>query len=93
MRDTEFRSYFLFFYLTRPDAGEYKTTIGRFLTDYDPDYLVLTRLAIGELEKHLSPGDYADWQTYMSQHARKLARIEGPVVIRAYGFIDIWQLN
>jgi 4-amino-4-deoxy-L-arabinose transferase-like glycosyltransferase len=93
MRDTDYRSYFLFFYLTRPDAGEYKTTIGRFLTDYDPDYLVLTRLAIGELEKHLSPGDYADWQTYMSQHAHKIARIEGPVVIRAYGFIDIWQLN
>ncbi len=29
----------------------------------------------------------------MSQHARKIARIEGPVVIGAYGFIDIWQLD
>jgi hypothetical protein len=93
LRDTEYRSYFLFFYLTRPDAGSYKTTISSFLETYRPEYLVLTRLATGELEKYLSPGDYADWQTYMSQHARKVARIEGPVVIAAYGFVDIWQFD
>jgi hypothetical protein len=54
---------------------------------------VLTRLAIGELEKHLSPRDYADWQAYMGERAHKVARIEGPVVIAAYGFIDIWQID
>ena len=93
MRDTDYRSYFLFFYKTRPDAGPYKTTISGFLDDYHPQYLVLTRLAIGELQKYLSPRDFADWQSYMSAHARKIARIEGPVVIGAYGFIDVWQFD
>jgi 4-amino-4-deoxy-L-arabinose transferase-like glycosyltransferase len=93
MRDTEYRSYFLFFYKTRPDAGEYRTTISGFLNEFQPQYIVLTRLAIGELEKHLSPRDYADWQAYMGERAHKVARIEGPVVIAAYGFIDIWQID
>jgi 4-amino-4-deoxy-L-arabinose transferase-like glycosyltransferase len=93
MRDTDYRSYFLFFYLTRPDAGEHKTTISGFLNDFDPEYLVLTRLAIGELETHLSPGDWQDYGNYLSDHGTLVARIEGPVVIHAYGFIDIWKLD
>jgi 4-amino-4-deoxy-L-arabinose transferase-like glycosyltransferase len=93
LRDTEFRSYFLFFYLTRPDAGPYKTTISGFLEDFDPDYIVLTRLATGELEKYLIPPDYADLQSYLAANATKVTRIEGPIVIRAYGFIDIWRVH
>lgn len=93
MRDTDYRSYFLFFYLTRPDAGPYKMKISEFLGDFDPDYVVLTRLATGELEKHLIPPDYEDWQAYMRQHTGYWTRIEGPVVIKAYGFIDIWRLD
>jgi hypothetical protein len=93
MRDTEFRSYFLFFYKTRPDAGADKTTISGFLQDFDAEYLVLTRLAIGELDTHLSQHDKDDWHAYMREHATLVKRIEGPVVIAAYGFIDIWRLE
>jgi hypothetical protein len=93
LRDTDYRSYFLFFYKTRPDAGPYKTTISGFLDGFDAEYLVLTRLAIGELDTFLSPQDHQDWQAYMDEHATKVARIEGPVVIAAYGFIDIWRFD
>ena len=54
---------------------------------------MLTRLATGELERYLVPRDYADWQSYMEQHATHVTRIEGPVVIKAYGFIDIWRFD
>jgi 4-amino-4-deoxy-L-arabinose transferase-like glycosyltransferase len=93
LRDMDYRSYFLFFYLTRADAAPYKTTISAFLDDFDAEYLILTRLAIGELETHLSARDYQDWQAYMQAHATKVTRIEGPVVIGAYGFIDIWRFD
>jgi hypothetical protein len=93
LRDTEYRSYFLFFYLTRPDAGQYKTTISGFLEDFDAEYLVLTRLAAGELETHLSARDFADYQSYMRANATHVTRIEGPIVIKAYGFIDVWKLE
>ncbi len=93
MRDYDYRSYFLFFYLTRRDAGPYKTTISAFLDDYRPQYLVMTRLAIGELEDHLIARDYNDWQTYLKEHATKVVRIEGAVVQAAYGFIDIWRFD
>jgi 4-amino-4-deoxy-L-arabinose transferase-like glycosyltransferase len=92
MRDYDYRSYFLFFYLTNPDAGPYRTTISGFLNEFQPEYIVLTRLAIGELEKHLYAGDYADWDLWMTRHATKVARIEGPAA-RSYGFIDIWRID
>jgi hypothetical protein len=92
MRDNEYRSYFLFFYLTRPDAGPYRTTISGFLQEYDARYLVLTSLAESELEKSLIPADYADWQAYMAAHARKLVRLEGPVAA-GYGYVDVWQID
>ena len=93
MRDMDYRSYFLFFYLTRPDAGPYKTTISGFLEDFEPEYLVLTRLAAGELETHLIARDFDDYRRYMEAHATLVKRIEGPVVIKAYGFIDIWKFE
>ncbi|MPZ47746.1 MAG: hypothetical protein GEU75_00240 [Dehalococcoidia bacterium] len=93
LRDMDYRSYFLFFYKTRPDAGEDKTTISEFLRDFDAEYLVLTRLAIGELDTHLVQRDKDDWHTYMRDNAELVKRIEGPVVIGAYGFIDIWRLR
>ena len=56
MRDTDYRSYFLFFYLTRDDAGPYKTTISGFLDEFQPDYVVLTGLAWGELQRSFDQG-------------------------------------
>jgi hypothetical protein len=93
MRDMDYRSYFLFFYKTRGDAGPHRTTISQFLTDFDAEYLVLTRLAIGELDTHLTPPDRENWHAYMREHGTLIKRIEGPVVIAAYGFIDIWKLE
>lgn len=92
LRETEYRSYFLFFYLTRPDAGPFKTTISEFLDGFDADYIVLTRYASGELDRALPPGDYADWRGYLSRKARKIARLEAPVAT-TYGYVDIWKLD
>jgi 4-amino-4-deoxy-L-arabinose transferase-like glycosyltransferase len=93
LRDMDFRSYFLFFYLTRPDTGESRMTISEFLDDFDAEYLVLTRLAMGELETYLVPEDRRNWQSYMEHHGTLVARIHGPVVIKGYGFIDIWKFD
>jgi 4-amino-4-deoxy-L-arabinose transferase-like glycosyltransferase len=92
MRDTDYRSYFLFFYLTRPDSGPYKTTISGFLNDFDPDYLVMTQFADSELTNHLSPTDYEDWQRYLRDHAERVAHLEGGPA-RPYGYVDIWKLH
>lgn len=90
LRDSEFRSYFLFFYLTRPTP--YETRIGAFLDGFDAQYVVLTAYAARELEKKLSPRDLADWHAYLAQHGRKLARLEGGDA-QAYGYVDIWRLE
>jgi hypothetical protein len=92
LRDMDYRSYFLFFYLTSPNAGPYRTTISHFLDDFRPDYIVLTRLAIGELETHLTAADYADWDLWMLRHATRIARLEGPIA-ESYGFVDIWRID
>ncbi|HLF70696.1 MAG TPA: glycosyltransferase family 39 protein [Dehalococcoidia bacterium] len=92
MRDTDYRSYFLFFYLTRPDSGPYKTTISGFLDDFDPDYLVMTQLADSELTNHLSPTDYEDWQRYLRDHAERIAHLEGGPA-RPYDYVDIWRIR
>jgi 4-amino-4-deoxy-L-arabinose transferase-like glycosyltransferase len=92
MRDYDYRSYFLFFYLTNPDAGPYRTTISGFLDEFQPEYIVLTRLAIGELEKHLIPPDYADWDGWLQRHGTRIARLEGADA-RSYGFVDIWRID
>lgn len=92
LRDMDYRSYFLFFYLTSPNAGPYRTTIGEFLDDFRPEYIVLTRLAIGELENHLVPMDYADFDLWMLRYATRIARLEGSVA-SSYGFIDIWRID
>jgi 4-amino-4-deoxy-L-arabinose transferase-like glycosyltransferase len=92
LHDTDYRSYFLLFYLTRGDAGPYRETIGGFMQKFNPQYLVLTRIAGQELEKHLSPPDLQDWQAYMAAHAHKIVRIEGPEA-RGYGYVDVWKLE
>ena len=90
MREADYRSYFLLFYLTRP--GPYRTTIGAFLDAFDAEYIVLTRYAANELDTKLSPQDLADWRAYLERHGRKVARLEGPVAA-AYGYVDIWRLD
>jgi 4-amino-4-deoxy-L-arabinose transferase-like glycosyltransferase len=92
LRDTDFRSYFLMFYLTRGDAGAYRKTLSGFLSEFQPQYLVLTRIAGQELDKHLAPSDNAAWQTYLKEHATKLRRIEGPAA-RGYGYVDVWKVQ
>jgi hypothetical protein len=78
LRDTDYRSYFLFFYLTRDDAGQYKKSLSGFLSQ--------------ELDKHLAPADHSAWQAYLREHATKLERIEGPLA-RGYGYVDVWKLQ
>jgi 4-amino-4-deoxy-L-arabinose transferase-like glycosyltransferase len=92
LRDTDYRSYFLFFYLTREDAGEYRKTLSGFLSEFKPQYLVLTRIAGQELDKHLAPAENAAWQAYLKDHGTKLRRIEGPLA-RGYGYVDVWKLQ
>jgi 4-amino-4-deoxy-L-arabinose transferase-like glycosyltransferase len=93
LRDTEYRSYFLFFYLTNPNAGRYRGKISDYLAAFRPQYLVLTRLAIGELEKHLVASDYADLDVYLVQHATRVVRLEKPLYGQSYGFIDVWRFD
>jgi len=92
LRDTDYRSYFLFFYLTREDAGEFRKSLSDFLSEFQPQYLVLTRIAGQELDKHLAPAENAAWQAYLKDHATKLHRIEGPLA-RGYGYVDVWKLQ
>jgi 4-amino-4-deoxy-L-arabinose transferase-like glycosyltransferase len=92
LRDTDYRSYFLFFYLTRDDAGQYKKSLSDFLSEFQPEYLVLTRIAGQELDKHLAPAENAAWQAYLKDHATKLQRIEGSLA-RGYGYVDVWKLE
>ncbi len=92
MRDTDYRSYFMFFYVTSPDAGPYRSTISGFLEGAKPQYLVLTRLGVEELEKHLSPGDRQDYEAYKAAHGQLLRRIEGTDA-KSYGYVEIWRLQ
>lgn len=92
LRDTDYRSYFLFFYLTRDDAREYKKSLSDFLSEFRPQYLVLTRIAVEELNKHLAPAEKVAWQTFLKDHATKLQRIDGPLA-RGYGYVDVWKLE
>jgi hypothetical protein len=92
LRDTEYRSYFLLFYLTRDDAGPYRKSVSGFLSEFKPEYLVLTRVAGFELERRLSPPDRAEWRKFLETKATKLRRIEGPLA-RGYGYVDVWKLE
>ena len=92
LRDTDYRSYFMFFYVTSPNAGPYRTTIGGYLDDVAPDYLVLTRLGVEELQKHLAPQDRRDLDDYLAAHARLVRRIDGGDA-RSYGYVEIWRLS
>jgi hypothetical protein len=92
LRDTDYRSYFLFFYLTRDDAGPYKMTITQFLDEFQPDYVVLTGLAWGELQDHLIKAHYDELLGYLDSHARIVRTLEGPEY-RTYGYIEIWQFR
>jgi 4-amino-4-deoxy-L-arabinose transferase-like glycosyltransferase len=92
LHDREFRSYFLFFYLTAPNAAEYRTTIPGFLQDFKPQYLVLTRLGESELQKHLITADLTAYQDYVSRNAVLVERLEGPDV-HSYGYIDVWRFQ
>jgi 4-amino-4-deoxy-L-arabinose transferase-like glycosyltransferase len=91
LRDSDYRSYFLFFYLTRPDAGEHKRTLPEFVDEFDAEYIVLTRVASNELEKNLSSRDLADWRAVL-EGATRVTRLEGGVA-RPYGYVDIWRLD
>jgi 4-amino-4-deoxy-L-arabinose transferase-like glycosyltransferase len=92
LRDTEYRSYFLFFYLTRDDAGEFRTTISSFLDGFGAEYIVLTRKASNELDDRLSAADKRDWESFMQSRARHITRLEGAVA-GGYGYIDIWRVQ
>lgn len=92
LRDTDYRSYFLFFYLTRDDAGPYKTTISGFLDDFDPQYVVLTGLAWGELEDHLIKPHYDELLRYLDSHGKIVQTLQGPDY-KTYGYIEVWQLR
>jgi hypothetical protein len=92
LRDTDYRSYFLFFYLTRPDAGEHARSIPGFIDEFDAEYIVLTRIAASELERHLSPRDLAEWRAVLDTRATKIIRLEGAIA-RPYGYVDIWRID
>jgi 4-amino-4-deoxy-L-arabinose transferase-like glycosyltransferase len=92
LRDMDYRSYFLFFYLTRDDAGPYKTTISGFLDQFQPDYVVLTGLAWGELEDHLIKAHYDELLSYLDSHARIVRTLQGPD-FKTYGYIEVWQFR
>jgi hypothetical protein len=92
LRDTDYRSYFMFFYVTSPNAGPYRDTIGGFLDGARPQYLVLTRLGQEELDKHLSPRDQQDLDAYKAAHAKLVKRIEGADAT-SYGYVEIWRLD
>jgi hypothetical protein len=92
LRDTDYRSYFLFFYLTRPDSGPYRTSVSGFLNDFDPDYLVLTELAWEELEEHLVGDDYNELLRYLNDNARLETVLRGPEY-QAYGFVEVWRFR
>jgi len=91
-RDTDFRSYFLFFYLTRPDAGPYQQSISGFLREFDPDFLVLTAVGRGELQDHLIPEDYADLDQYLAENA-ELIHIVGGEPFKTYGQVEVWRFR
>jgi hypothetical protein len=93
LRDTEYRSYFMFFYLTHPNAGDYRTTISGFLEDFDAEYLVVTRLAAGELANHLVAKDLADYHAFVDQHATFVISLQGDLVRNSYTFIDVWRFD
>jgi 4-amino-4-deoxy-L-arabinose transferase-like glycosyltransferase len=92
LRDTDYHSYFMFFYLTSPNAGPYRTTISQFLNAIDAEYLVLTRLGVEELEDHLAPRDREDLESYRAQRGTLVRRIEGAEA-RSYGYVEIWRLR
>ena len=92
LRDTDYRSYFLFFYLTRADAGPYRSTISEFIEDFDAEYIVLTRVADTELQNKLSGRDLADWQSFLSTRTTKVTRLERNVA-GPYGYIDIFRVQ
>jgi hypothetical protein len=92
MHDMDYRSYFLFFYLTRDDAGPYRTTISGFLDDFDPDYVVLTGLAWGELQDHLIKAHYDELLNYLDTHGKIVRTLQGPDY-KTYGYIEVWKLQ
>jgi hypothetical protein len=92
MRDTDYHSYFMFFYLTSPNAGPYQSSISGYLEGLQPQYLVLTRLAVEELQKHLTPADHRDLEDYKSAQASLVRRIEGADA-RSYGYVEIWRIT
>jgi 4-amino-4-deoxy-L-arabinose transferase-like glycosyltransferase len=92
LRDTDYRSYFMFFYVTSPNAGPYRTTISDFLTATEAEYLVLTRLGVEELEDHLAPGDRADFEASKAARGTLVRRIDGEEA-RSYGYVEIWRLR
>jgi hypothetical protein len=92
LRDTDYRSYFLFFYLTRPDAGSYRTTVSGFLDGFEPDYLVLTELAWEELEEHLVRSDYEELVRYLDDNASLEKVLRGPEY-DTYGFVEVWRFR
>jgi 4-amino-4-deoxy-L-arabinose transferase-like glycosyltransferase len=92
MRDTDYRSYFMFFYVTSPHAGPYRDTISGFLDEVKPQYLVLTRLGQEELDKHLSDADRRDLEAYKEAHGQLVKRLEAADA-RSYGYVEIWRLQ
>jgi 4-amino-4-deoxy-L-arabinose transferase-like glycosyltransferase len=92
LRDTDYRSYFMFFYVTSANAGQYRNTISGFLQESGARYLVLTRLGEEELEKHLAAADRRDFESYKASHANLVRRIEGADA-RSYGYVEIWRLD
>lgn len=91
LRDTDFRSYFMFFYLTSANAGPYRTSISGFLEETRAEYLVLTRLGVEELEKHLTAADLKDLEDFKAAHARLQRRVEGGDA-KSYGYVEIWRI-
>ena len=92
LRDTDYRSYFMFFYVTSPNAGRDRSTISGFLDATEAEYLVLTRLGQEELEKHLTRADREDLEAYKRAHATLVKRLDGDDA-RSYGYVDIWRLE
>jgi 4-amino-4-deoxy-L-arabinose transferase-like glycosyltransferase len=92
LRDTDYHSYFMLFYVTSPDAGPHRSTIPDYLSGTGARYLVLTRLGQEELDKHLSPADKRDLEAYKAAHGTLVRRIDGAQA-RSYGYVEVWRFD
>jgi hypothetical protein len=61
--------------------------------EFDAEYLVINRLAAGELDKHLTPKDREDYGNMLRDRGRLVIGLWGDLINRTYTFIDVWKVD